>query len=103
MPKTTNAKAAASDAPARRAAPVSKPLKPSAELAAIVGHQSLSRIEIVSTLWAYIREHNLQHPADARIRILVDDKLRAVFGKERCTIFEIGRDLAGCHDRLEGR
>ena len=90
MLKTTNAKAAASDAPARRAAPVSKPLKPSAELAAIVGHQSLSRIEIVSTLWAYIREHNLQHPADARI-ILVDDKLRAVFGKERCTIFEIGR------------
>ena len=89
MSKTVYAKANAFTAPAKKSGTPSKLVKPSDELATIVGHHPLPRIEVVSQLWAYIRKHDLQDPFDKRT-ILVDDKLRAVFGKGRCTIFELG-------------
>ena len=57
-------------------------LTPSADLAAIVGPELLPRTDMVKKVWVYIREHNLQEPADKRI-IVTDDKLRAVFGRDR--------------------
>ena len=33
-------------------------------------------------LWDYIREHGCQDPADKR-EIVADDRLRAVFGRDR--------------------
>ena len=36
-----------------------KPLTPSPALAAVVGAKPLPRTEIISKLWAYIKEHNL--------------------------------------------
>ena len=89
-------KAAAGDAPAkdRKAGPgLMKAMKPSPELAAIVGAEPLPRTEVVSKVWAYIREHGLQDPANKQA-IQADDKLRAVFGMDRCTMFEMQRLLS---------
>src|SRR5437868_5490259 len=69
-----------------------KPLTPSEELAAVVGSRPLSRGQVVSKLWEYIRSHNLQNPEDRR-EILADDRLRKVFGKDKVTMFEMNKDL----------
>ncbi len=66
----------------RKTGALSRPLTPSAELAAIVGDEPLARTEIVKRLWSYIREHDLQDPADKRV-IVANEKLRAVFGQDR--------------------
>jgi upstream activation factor subunit UAF30 len=70
-----------------------KPLKPSEELAAIVGEGELARGEAVSKVWAYIKANKLQNPKDGR-EILADDKLRKVFGKDKVTMFEMNKHLA---------
>ncbi len=94
MPKTAAAKADAADAPAKKAGgALAKPVKPSAELAAIVGAEPLPRTEVVSKVWDHIRKHDLQDPADKRT-IVADDKLKAVFGKDRCTMFEMQKLLS---------
>ena len=70
-----------------------KPLRPSAELAAVVGPEPLPRGQAVSRVWDYIKAHGLQNPADRR-EILADDKLRPLFGKDRVTMFEMNKCLA---------
>jgi chromatin remodeling complex protein RSC6 len=69
-----------------------KPLQPSEELAAVVGTSPLSRGEVVSKIWKYIRANNLQNPENRR-EILADDKLRKVFGKDKVTMFEMNKHL----------
>ena len=71
-----------------------KPLQPSQELAAVVGSGPLSRGQVVSKTWEYIRLHNLQNPENRR-EILADDKLRRVFGKDKVTMFEMNKHLSG--------
>ena len=69
-------------------------LKPSAELSAVVGSASLSRGEVVSKMWAYIKANKLQNPANKR-EIMADAKLRPVFGgKDRVNMFEMNKHLA---------
>jgi chromatin remodeling complex protein RSC6 len=70
-----------------------QPLKPSEELAAVVGQGPLPRAEVVSKMWEYIKAHNLQNPQDKR-EILADEKLRKVFGKDKVTMFEMNKHLA---------
>ena len=70
-----------------------KPLQPSKELAAVVGAEPLPRGEVVSKVWAYIKQHGLQNPEDRR-EILADDKLEAVFGTKKVTMFEMNKHLA---------
>jgi upstream activation factor subunit UAF30 len=70
-----------------------QPLKPSEELAAIVGEGELARGEAVSKVWAYIKANKLQNPKDGR-EILADDNLRKVFGKDKVTMFEMNKHLA---------
>lgn len=70
-----------------------QPLKPSEELAAVVGPGPLPRGEVVSKMWEYIRANNLQNPEDRR-EILADDKLKKVFGKDKVTMFEMNKHLA---------
>lgn len=72
-----------------------KALKPSTELAAIVGDAPLPRTEVIKKLWEYIKAHNLQNPANKR-NILCDAKLLAVLGKAEVTMFEL-TGLAGKH------
>ena len=70
-----------------------RPLQPSNELAAVVGSAPLPRPEVVSKVWDYIKRNQLQDPQNKR-EIVADDKLRAVFGKERVTMFEMNKHLA---------
>lgn len=70
-----------------------KPLTPSPELAEIVGKDMLPRGQVVSKVWEYIRKHDLQNPKDKR-EILADDKLKKVFGRDKCTMFEMNKYLA---------
>ena len=70
-----------------------KPLTPSKELAAIVGKAPLPRTEVVKKVWDHIRAHSLQDPADKRT-ILADDKLKAVFGQDKATMFEMNKLLS---------
>ncbi len=72
-----------------------KALKPSAELAAVVGPDPLPRTEVTKRLWDYIKAHNLQNPANKR-NILCDAKLRAMMGKDEVTMFEM-TGLVGKH------
>ncbi len=94
-------------APAKAAAPKSatkaaagakpnalqQPLKPSADLGAIVGTSPLPRGEVVSKVWDYIKKHKLQNPENKR-EILADEKLKKVFGKDKCSMFEMNKHLA---------
>ena len=86
--------ASAKDASAKKVNPaLMKPLQPSKELAAVVGSKPLPRPEVVSKVWDYIKTHKLQDPANKR-EIMADEKLQAVFGKERVTMFEMNKHLA---------
>jgi len=70
-----------------------QPLQPSKELAAVIGAEPLPRGEVVSKVWDYIKKHDLQNPQNRR-EILADDKLEAVFGKKKVTMFEMNKYLA---------
>ena len=70
-----------------------RPLQPSKELAAVVGSKPLPRAEVVSKVWDYIKKHKLQDPQNKR-EIMADEKLQAVFGKNRVTMFEMNKHLA---------
>ncbi|MBI4372963.1 MAG: SWIB/MDM2 domain-containing protein [Candidatus Omnitrophica bacterium] len=59
-----------------------KPLKPSADLAKIVGSQPLPRTEATKKLWEYIKKNNLQDQANKR-NINADAALQTVFGGKR--------------------
>ncbi|HYD76479.1 SWIB/MDM2 domain-containing protein [Ramlibacter sp.] len=72
-----------------------KALKPSPELAAVIGDEALPRTEVTKRIWDYIKAHNLQNPANKR-NILCDDKLKAVMGKDEVTMFEM-TGLVGKH------
>lgn len=72
---------------------LARPVTPSPDLAAIVGKDPLPRSEVVSKVWAHIRDNNLQNPENKR-EIVADDKLQKVFGKDRCTMFEMNKHLS---------
>jgi chromatin remodeling complex protein RSC6 len=73
---------------------LARPVTPSPELAAITGSDPLPRSQVVSKVWDHIRKNNLQNPQNKR-EIVADDKLRKVFGKDRCTMFEMNKLLSG--------
>ena len=58
-----------------------------------LGAEPLPRGEVVSKVWAYIKQHGLQNPEDRR-EILADAKLEAVFGKKKVTMLEMNKHLA---------
>ncbi|ACK50779.1 SWIB/MDM2 domain protein [Methylocella silvestris BL2] len=98
--KAAPAKSAAPAKTAAKAAPkassgsaFAKPLQPSKELAEVVGSAPLPRTEVVSKVWEYIKKHKLQNEANKR-EILADDKLKAVFGRDKVTMFEMNKYLA---------
>ena len=72
---------------------LARPVKPSNELAAITGSDSLPRSEVVSKMWDYIKKNNLQNPENKR-EILADDKLEKVFGTKKVTMFEMNKHLS---------
>ena len=66
-----------------------KPLKPSTELATIVGSAPLPRTQVVKKLWIYIKKNKLQDQKNKR-NIIADAKLKPVFkGKKVVSMFEM--------------
>jgi DNA topoisomerase-3 len=92
-------KAVAKKAPAAKKAATPRKtgpgLKPSPELAAVVGHEPLARTEVIKKIWDYIKAQGLQDAKDKR-SINADDKLRPVFGKAQVTMFELA-GIVGKH------
>lgn len=72
-----------------------KALKPSAELAAVIGDGPYPRTQVVSKLWDYIKANNLQDASSKR-NVNADAKLKAVFGKNQVSMFELA-GLIGKH------
>jgi upstream activation factor subunit UAF30 len=70
-----------------------KPMRPSAELAQIVGTEPLPRTEMIKRTWEYIKKHNLQNPSNKR-EILADEKLERVFGTKTISMFEMTKILS---------
>ncbi len=59
-----------------------QPMQVSEELTAIVGRGPMPRTEVTKKLWAYIKAHRRQDPANKR-NIKPDEKLAKVFGTKR--------------------
>ncbi len=72
---------------------LSRPVTPSADLAAITGSDPLPRSQVVSKMWDYIRTNKLQNPENKR-EIVADDKIRKIFGTDRCSMFEMNKHLS---------
>jgi len=72
---------------------LSRPVTPSADLAAITGKDPLPRSQVVSKMWDYIRTNKLQNPDNKR-EIMADDKLKKIFGTDRCSMFEMNKHLS---------
>ena len=89
----TGGKTAAPSTGGKKLNALQKPMQPSKELAAVIGAEPLPRAEVVSKVWAYIKQRELQNPENRR-EILADDKLEAVFGKSKVTMFEMNKHLA---------
>ena len=70
-----------------------KALTPSAELAAVVGASPLPRTEVTKKIWDYIKKNNLQDAANKRM-INADGKLRAVFGQDQVSMFEMTKIIS---------
>lgn len=66
-----------------------KPLTPSAKLAAVVGSAPVTRTQMISNLWKYIRRHKLQSKSNPRM-IKADAALKEVCkGKSTVNMFEM--------------
>jgi chromatin remodeling complex protein RSC6 len=65
-----------------------KPMQPSAALGAVVGNSPMPRTEVTKKLWQYIKRNGLQDSKERRM-INADDKMRAVLGKGRVSMFEM--------------
>ncbi|MGI4777742.1 MAG: DNA topoisomerase III [Janthinobacterium lividum] len=70
-------------------------LKPSDALAAVIGTEPVARTEVIKKLWDYIKANGLQDAANKRA-INADGKLKAVFGKDQVTMFELA-GIVGKH------
>merc|ERR1711920_917476 len=74
---------------------LTKPLKLSADLAAIVGKDEASRAECIKELWAYLKKNNLQTP-DNKQYFLPDKKMAKVFGSDKIRAFSMSKHI-GAH------
>jgi upstream activation factor subunit UAF30 len=69
-----------------------KPMRPSQQLAKIVGPEPLPRSEVTKKVWAHIKRHKLQNPENKR-EILADDKLQPVFGGKKLDMFQMTKAI----------
>ena len=64
-------------------------VKPSADLAAIIGDKPMPRSEVTKKVWDYIKAHGLQDQQNKRM-INADDKMKKIFGgKTQVSMFEM--------------
>lgn len=65
-----------------------KEMKPSAQLAAVIGDKPMPRTEVTKKVWDYIKANNLQDAANKRM-INADAKLKDIFKKPQVSMFEM--------------
>ena len=75
--------AAKEASPAKKQSGITKPMKLSADLAAVVGQKQASRAECIKQLWAYLKKNNLQDPENKQY-FTPDKKMAKIFGTEIC-------------------
>merc|ERR1712112_34469 len=71
---------------------LTKPMKLSAELSAIVGEEEASRAQCVKLLWAYLKEKNLQDPENKQF-FTPDKTMEGIFGDKRQKCFGMSKHL----------
>ncbi|KAF2994852.1 hypothetical protein E8E13_003898 [Curvularia kusanoi] len=69
-----------------------KPMALSPALSALLNETQLSRPQTVKKIWEYVKERDLQDPADKR-QIRCDDAMRAVFKSDRVHMFTMNKIL----------
>ncbi|KAL6709764.1 hypothetical protein ACN47E_001193 [Coniothyrium glycines] len=69
-----------------------KPMALSPALSALLNETQLSRPQTVKKIWEYVKERDLQDPADKR-QIRCDDAMRAVFKQDRVHMFTMNKIL----------
>ncbi|MBP9761124.1 MAG: SWIB/MDM2 domain-containing protein [Candidatus Magasanikbacteria bacterium] len=68
---------------------LSKPMKLSEALEAVIGKGPMPRSEVVQKIWVYIKSKDLQNPQNKR-NIIADELLLPLFGgKKEVTMFEM--------------
>ena len=67
---------------------LNKPVTVSEDLEQVVGKGPMTRAEVTSKVWDYIKSNNLQDEKDKR-QINPDDKLGAVIGKDQISMFKM--------------
>ncbi|WP_435416958.1 SWIB/MDM2 domain-containing protein [Parerythrobacter aurantius] len=65
-----------------------KPVNLSADLEAVVGKGPMTRAQVTSKVWEYIKANDLQDKKDKR-QINPDGKLGAVIGKDQISMFKM--------------
>lgn len=65
-----------------------KPVTLSSELEAVIGKGPLTRAQVTSKVWEYIKGKDLQDSKDRR-QINPDDKLGAVIGTKQISMFQM--------------
>eukprot|EP00274_Cyanoptyche_gloeocystis_P002721 CAMPEP_0196658464 /NCGR_PEP_ID=MMETSP1086-20130531/29785_1 /TAXON_ID=77921 /ORGANISM="Cyanoptyche gloeocystis , Strain SAG4.97" /LENGTH=92 /DNA_ID=CAMNT_0041992047 /DNA_START=35 /DNA_END=313 /DNA_ORIENTATION=+ len=70
-----------------------RPLKPSVQLGKFLGSNAdISRPAALKKIWAYIKQQDLQDPADRR-QINCDSKLADLLGTKKLNMLEMGKRL----------
>lgn len=67
---------------------LSKPVTLSGELEAVIGKGPMTRAEVTSKIWVYIKAEDLQDAKDRR-QINPDAKLAPVIGKDQISMFQM--------------
>lgn len=65
-----------------------KPVNVSGELEGVVGKGPMTRAEVTSKVWDYIKKNDLQKADDKRV-IVPDEKLAKVIGKDEMSMFKM--------------
>ena len=84
--------AAGADASTAVRGGIAQLVTPSPELGAIVGMAPLSRAELTTRVWSYIKAHELQDAQDRR-QIHADATLKKVLGRDQVSMFELPKLL----------
>lgn len=65
-----------------------KPVTLTGDLEAVIGKGPMTRAQVTSKVWEYIKAHSLQDTKDKR-QINPDAKLGAVIGKDQISMFKM--------------
>lgn len=65
-----------------------RPVTLSGDLEAVIGKGPMTRAQVTSKVWEYIKAHSLQDTKDKR-QINPDAKLSAVIGKDQISMFKM--------------